>query len=178
MIDTNKILEEQKVQLAQALTDLNTKVAELEKIKDALQSAGNDNQKLHYQEAGQWARHYSIVRMTIATFAIRDGVGATVVPCHEPARTVATPSAGRKYSGAADDGNFRQGMRITKRSQTATAIGAGIANFLPLGKVTKQKTNPKQRRGPERGNSLSCLCVSAVLKLSNDSHNRRTSQPR
>jgi len=70
MIDTTKTLEEQKVQLAQSLTDLNSKVTDLEKIKDALQSAANDNRKLHYQEAGQWARHYSIVRMTIATFAV------------------------------------------------------------------------------------------------------------
>ena len=28
------------------------------------------NRRLHYQEAGQWARHYSTVRMTVGTFVI------------------------------------------------------------------------------------------------------------
>lgn len=77
MIDPNKTIEEQKSDLSKALTDLGsrfanltTRVTELENIKDALQSAANDNRKLHYQEAGQWARHYSTVRMTIGTFSV------------------------------------------------------------------------------------------------------------
>lgn len=29
-----------------------------------------ENRRLHFQDAGEWARHYSTVRMTIATFVI------------------------------------------------------------------------------------------------------------
>ncbi len=61
--------------LNDALNKLADRVQTVEKAKDALQSPLNDNRKLLYQEAGQWARHYSTIRMAVTTLAITTCAG-------------------------------------------------------------------------------------------------------
>lgn len=56
-----------------ALETVKEKVDALAALLGAMQtchSTFKDNRKAHFQEAGNWARHYSTVRMTVLTFTL------------------------------------------------------------------------------------------------------------
>lgn len=57
----------------QAVETVKGKVEALAALLGAIQTCNStfkDNRKAHFQEAGNWARHYSTVRMTVLTFTL------------------------------------------------------------------------------------------------------------
>jgi hypothetical protein len=53
-----------------------------------------ENRRLHFQDAGEWARHYSTVRMTVATFVITSCVAILALKWDASPETGAPPPNG------------------------------------------------------------------------------------
>ena len=60
-----------QIQIGQLKSDIATALNKSEMFICTLR----DNRKLHYQEAGQWARHFSTIRMTVMTLTVTTCVG-------------------------------------------------------------------------------------------------------
>ncbi|MGI9087482.1 MAG: hypothetical protein ACR2HH_07060 [Chthoniobacterales bacterium] len=83
---------EEEAQLWKSIADLETKVDGLAHDPDTFKGLGQaellQNCRTRYQENGNWARHYSTVRMTVTTFLIPVSLGVLAFkwtpPTHPP----------------------------------------------------------------------------------------------
>jgi magnesium-transporting ATPase (P-type) len=71
---------EEEAALQKDIKDVCDRVLVLEQTREAVKSGEEAmlaNRRVRYQETGQWARHYSTVRMTVTTFLL--GLSVSIV---------------------------------------------------------------------------------------------------
>ena len=78
-------------------SELGKRDADLSTIADKIAEQSrffSENRRTHYDDAGEWSRHYSNVRMTVATFVITSCVAIIALKADKPGSSF----SGRRWS--------------------------------------------------------------------------------